>query len=282
MESLSGRMDHLQMAIGRSENRQVQRMNPEDLRDAEFSVFSQGGADGLLQHLLRHVTVSHPIFVEFGVGDYRESNTRFLAVNNHWSGLLLEADASAVAAIRQDPIYWQRNLKAAQAFITRDTIDGLLVQHGMKGPIGVLSIDVDGNDYWIWDTIHSVTPAIVIVEYNHRFGPERAVSIPYDPEFRRDRAHPSMIYYGASLAALAALGRRKGYALVGCTRLGNDAFFVRKELLSLPLRERTPADAFVASPCRESRDAAGALAYLSPEEEQKILAGLPLVDVTLL
>ena len=273
---MGGRM---QEALGRIEARQLAALAAQELSANEFQVHSQWGEDGILQHLLRQVPVARKVFVEFGVEDYTEANTRFLLTQNGWSGLVLDGGAANIAAIKKDPIYWRHNLKAAAAFITRENINALLRDNGVSGEIGLLSIDVDGNDYWIWEAIDAVQPALVVVEYNARFGGERAVTVPYDAAFVRSTAHHSMIYYGASLAALVALGRRKGYAFVGANTAGNNAFFVRRELRPDALREVTAAEGFVPCQFRETRDERGRLAFLSAAEEAALLARLPLVEV---
>lgn len=249
------------------------------LADHEFKAYSQWGEDGIIQHLIRCVPIAPPVFVEFGVENYTEANTRYLLTQNNWSGLVLDGGAENIAAIKRDPIYWRHNLKAVQAFITRENINALLRDNGLTGEIGLLSIDVDGNDYWIWEAIDAVNPALVVVEYNARFGPERAVSVPYDASFVRSTAHHSMIYYGASLAAFVALGRRKGYDFIGANSAGNNAFFVRRDLRPAALPARTATEGFVRSQFRETRDAAGRLTFLSAAEESAILAPLPLVEV---
>ena len=264
-------------ALGRIEARQCSGVA--GLAANEFQVYSQWGEDGIIQHLLRHVPVARKIFVEFGVQDYTESNTRFLLVNNNWAGLVMDASAADIGYIRRDEIYWRHNLKAVQTFITRENINDLLRDNGVAGEIGLLSVDIDGNDYWVWEAIEGVSPAIVIVEYNSRFGPERAVTVPYDPAFVREKAHHSCAYYGASLAALVALGRRKGYAFVGSNTAGNNAFFVRRDLMPDALRELTVTEGFVALQFREARDEQGRLAHLSPEEEAAMVNALPLVEV---
>jgi hypothetical protein len=142
----------------------------------------------------------------------------------------------------------------------------------------LLSIDIDGNDYWTWEAITVVNPTIVVIEYNARFGASRSVTVPYRADFVRSRAHYSMIYYGASLTALWALGRRKGYSLVGCNSAGNNAFFVRQDLLG-DLRGRTPSEAFRPHCFREARNEVGELSFLTLPEEEALLAGLPLVEV---
>jgi hypothetical protein len=272
-------LNFLREALGRIELRQCAQLASTDLRDYEFKVYSQWGEDGIIQFLLRHVPIERRIFVEFGVESYVEANTRFLLVNDNWSGLVLDGNEQNIAAIRRDPIYWQRNLKAVQAFVTRENINDLLASNGVTGEVGILSVDIDGNDYWVWEAITVVQPAIVILEYNGRFSPDRSVTVPYDPAFQRSKAHHSHIYYGASLAALTKLSASKGYALVGSNSIGSNAFYIRRDLLRAPLREISPAEAWTRPQFRETRDQTGALTFASTQEEDAILATLPLVNV---
>jgi hypothetical protein len=247
----------MQESLGRIENRQLLELDPSRIKDSQFRVFSQWGEDGIVQHLLRHVPVSRKVFVEFGVENYTESNTRFLLVNDNWAGLVIDGSQSNIDFIRKDGIYWRHNLKAVQAFITRENINDLIRSNGLEGDVGLLSIDIDGNDYWVWDAINVVSPAIVIVEYNSRFGTEKAVTIPYDANFKRRSAAGLGIYYGASLSGLANLGRRKGYALVGSNSAGSNAFFVKSTLKPDNLSELTPREAFVRAQFRETRGPTG-------------------------
>jgi len=283
MSRLLGQLGHasgsVREALGRIEGRQVAGQSMPHLADYEFKVYSQWGEDGIIQRLIQAVPVAQRIFVEFGVQDYTESNTRYLLTHDNWSGLILDGSDANIAAVKREPLYWRYNLKAVAAFVTRENINQLLRENGLSGPIGLLSVDIDGVDYWIWEAIDAVTPALVIAEYNARFGPERAVTVPYDPAFVREQAHHSAIYYGASLAALVALGRRKGYAFLGANSAGNNAFFVRRELLPAGLPEITAAQGYVPCRFREARNARGKLAFLSPEEEAAILELLPLVEV---
>ena len=272
-------LHRVQEALGRIENRQLMNSRHDSIREYEFRVYSQWGEDGIIQFLIRNTDISRKIFVEFGVENYVESNTRFLLVNNNWSGLAIDSNEKNIRYIKEDPICWKYNLKAVCEFVRRENINEILTGNGINGDIGLLSIDVDGNDYWIWDAIDTVTPAIVVIEYNHRFGSKRAVTIPYDKKFIREKAHPSNIYYGASLPALCLLGNRKGYAFVGCNTGGNNAFFVRKDVRPDSIKEVTAEEGFVAGQFRESRDKNGQLLYLSEKEEQEILSLLPLVEV---
>lgn len=277
--SLRNKVEEIQAAIGRIESRQLEADFDGDLAAAEFKVFSQWGEDGILQSIIRTIRPQSKVFIEFGVQNYCESNTRFLLINNNWSGLVVDGSSDNIGYIKNDPIYWRYNLKAECEFIDRDNINSIFKKSGVQGDIGILSIDIDGNDYWVWQAINSVSPAIVVAEYNARFGLERAVTVPYDPSFVRSNAHFSHIYYGASLKALHQLALSKGYAFVGCNSAGNNAFFVRRDMLKAPLRELTVAEGFRLHKFREARDSEGNLTFLSPADESELLFKLPLVDV---
>lgn len=280
LTSLESRLHKVQEALGRIEARQLGDMDAAGLKCNEFRVFSQWGEDGILQYLLRHVRIDCKLFVEFGVENYLESNTRFLLVNDNWNGLVLDGSRENIEYIRHDRIYWQHNLKAECHFITRENINSILTQHGVSGDIGILSIDIDGNDYWVWQEISVVNPAIVVIEYNARLGPDKSLTVNYDPHFERAKAHHSNIYYGASLKALCQLASQKAYCFVGCNSHGNNAFFVRGDLMSPLLTELSVEDGFVRNWFRESRGADGELSFLSAEQEQALIATLPWVEPT--
>lgn len=248
------------------------------LREAEFKVFSQFGDDGIIQYLIRIVQPPVDKFVEFGVENYEESNTRFLLMNNNWQGLVMDGSAANINYIRKDSIYWRYGLTGISTFVTAENIDSLLRDNGFSGRIGLLHIDIDGNDYWVWKAITSTDPDIVIMEYNSLFGPERAITIPYQPDFVRSRAHFSYLYAGASLTALCDLATEKGYSFVGCNSAGNNAYFVRKTQLG-PLRALTPSEGFVQARFRESRSADGALSFADLDQQRKLISGLPVINV---
>ena len=248
------------------------------LGDAEFKVFSQFGDDGIIQFLIHRLAPMPDSFVEFGVGNYRESNTRFLLLNNNWRGLVLDLDEEAIGSIQREEIYWRHTLTARSAFITKENINDLIRDSGFTGEIGLLSIDIDGNDYWVWGKIDAVNPAIVIIEYNSIFGPDLAVTIPYDPKFERHRAHYSGQFWGASLQALELLAKRKNYSLVGCNSAGNNAYFVRNDKID-NVRVLSAKEAFVDARWRDSRDKAGKLNYLMGPERFAAIADLELYDL---
>ena len=271
--------DALRAQVGGVEARLTANLPAGRIRDAEFSVFSQFGEDGIIQHLLRHVPVENDVFVEFGVEDYSESNTRFLLVHDNWRGLILDGGSDHVEFLEASGLRWRHEIQAVSAFIDRDNIDALIGGAGISGDIGLLSVDIDGNDYWVLEAIESVSPRILVTEYNSALGPDRAVTVPYDPAFRRLEKHHSGLYWGASLAALESLARRKGYALVGGNHAGNNAFFVRRDVLG-ELPEVEVRDAWSPSRFRESRGPDGELTYVTGHREQlRLIRHLPLVDL---
>lgn len=253
-----------------------------DIRDAEFKVFSQFGEDGILQYLIRQTRIPRELhtFVEFGVESYVEANTRFLLANDNWRGLIMDGGEDNIARVKESPIYWRQALTAVTAFIDAENINRLIADAGFSGEIGILSVDIDGNDYWVWERIDVVIPVIVVAEYNSTFGPDHAVTIPYDPTFVRGKAHYTNLYWGCSLRALQLLGDRKGYALVGSNNAGNNAFFVRRDHLN-DLKEVSVASAYVESRFRESRDPNGALTFLSGRSRFDAIASLPVYDVVM-
>ena len=251
---------------------------PARLSDVGFKVFSQWDEDGIIQYLLSKVPMENKVFVEFGVEDYRESNTRFLLVNDNWKGLIMDSNPDHIKRIRSRDLYSRHELLAVQAFITKDTINPLFKSNGVSGDIGLLSIDVDGNDYWIWEAIDVVSPRIVICEYNSLFGKKEAVTIPYDEKFDRTRAHHSNLYFGASLKALCILAQRKGYVFVGSNMTGINAFFVRRDVAG-NLKEIDCEIGYVKSTIRESRDEAGRFTYVSGDDRVSVIANLKVVDL---
>lgn len=245
----------------------------DNLQEAEFKVFSQFDDDGIIQYLVQHLDIDTKVFIEFGVENYLEANTRFLLMNNNWRGLVMDGSDQNVTFIKNDEIYWKYDLTARSAFVTAENINEMIASAGFGGELGLLHIDIDGNDYWVWKAIDAVNPVIAIIEYNSLFGSERAITVPYDPAFYRMTAHHSCIYAGASLPSLCDLANEKGYAFVGSNSAGNNAYFVREDRLG-SLRTLTPEEGYVASKFREHRDEEGRLTFLSGREALEKIRGM--------
>lgn len=248
------------------------------LAETEFSGFSQWGEDGIVDWLVHQLPDLPHTFVEFGVEDYRESNTRLLMCLRNWRGLVMDGSVEHIADIQKQDVYWRYDLTAKCAFIDRDNVNQLISDAGFQDDIGLLSVDIDGNDYWIWEAIDVVAPGIVICEYNAVFGDKYQLSVPYQADFQRTRAHHSNLYFGASLPALVKLSHDKGYTFVGTTSTGCNAFFVRDDYAQRIVDALDELAAFPSS-VRESRDVNGALTFISGLERKTVIENLPLVDL---
>jgi hypothetical protein len=205
----------------------------------EFQVFSQNGEDGLLLGILSKLAGVSKNFVEIGVEEGLECNTAVLGFVLGWDGVMVEGEALRAAAAKKlvsRMLMGRANrVEVRQAFVTAENVDDLVG----AGALGVLSIDVDGMDYWLWKAIQGTAAQVAIIEYNASLGRERALMVPYEAGFSAMTAHPSGYYHGASLAALERLGRAKGYSLVAVDAAGVNAFFVHDQVRpeSLPARE---------------------------------------------
>lgn len=257
-----------------------------DIRDFEFSAYSQNGEDGILDLLIESLELdslhsSYPrAFVEFGVQDYTESNTRYLLKKRNFMGFIMDGSATHIESIKQDGIYWKHDLEAQCAFITKDNINTLIKQwldSRKLDNIAILSIDIDGVDYFVWEAIECVKPAIVVVEYNAIFGESLCVSVPYRADFDRFLAHHSGLYFGASIKALISLGKSKGYIFVGADSSGTNAFFIHQSLESkLPFSTAPLQEYCSTHHARQSRDTFGNLSFLQGDERLKAIKHLPL------
>jgi len=237
------------------------KKNISTLDEVEFQVFSQRGEDGIIQYLINHIDIPNKIFVEFGVETYTESNTRFLLINNNWSGLVIDGSKNNINFIKKDYIYWKYDITAVESFITKENINKIISEYTKVSDIGILSVDIDGNDYWIWKEIDCIKPRIVICEYNSAFGNDKKVTVPYKADFVRRKEHYSDLYFGASLAAFCELAEEKGYDFIGTTRAGVNAYFVRKDLSS-PFKKFTSLEGYNESDNRDSRDEKGNLTFV--------------------
>jgi hypothetical protein len=250
-----------------------------NLADYEFKVFSQWGEDGIIQYLSRAIELRHKTFIEFGVESFMEANCRFLLMKDNWSGYVIDGSSSNIGKLKNSYFYWKYQIDAVNAFVTKDNINDLLAKSRFEEDLGILSIDIDGNDYFILDAINAVRPRILICEYNAIFGATRRISVPYDPNFLRTRKHYSNLYWGASLSAITFLANKKGYSLVGTNSSGCNAFFVRNDLLNEKVKVMTAEQAFLPSNIRQSRDKRGNLSYLAGGDRLKEIRGLAVVNV---
>jgi hypothetical protein len=202
------------------------------LSDSGFRVFSQFEEDGLLLYLAAVLELEPKIFIDIGASDGINSNCANLALNLGWHGLFIDGDQIAVERGRE---FYSRHRDTSlyppifkNSFITAENINELVRSTGISGDIGVCSIDIDGNDCWVWNALDAVSPAVVVIETHIEFGAQN-VAVPYHPGYRYPpKIHPE--YFGASAPAMLSLATKKGYRLVGANRYGFNLIFVRKEI----------------------------------------------------
>ena len=195
------------------------------LTESEFQVFSQNGEDGVIAEILRRITVPTHYFVEFGLESGVQGNCVFLADVMNWRGLFMESEKASFEGLRRK--YGSNDrVSVLEVDVTPANINALLRDHGVPEEPAVLSIDIDGNDYWVWEAIECVRPCVVVIEYNSTLSPDARLVQPYATVEKWDATN----FYGASLGALCKLAAAKEYSLVHCELAGVNAFFVRGDL----------------------------------------------------
>jgi len=197
-----------------------------------IKIYSQNDEDGIILYIFKHIGIKTKKFVEIGVENGTECNTTNLLKNFNWKGIQIEGSKKLYndAKIQLKKILEKKknNLKLLNIFVTKKNINQILKKNCGK-EIDLLSVDVDGNDFWIWKAINCVKPRLVIIEYNSFFGSNISATIKYNSKFSWDHRN-NKSYYGASLKALEKLGKQKKYILVGVDKNGVNAFFVRNDL----------------------------------------------------
>ena len=265
----------LQCQVIAENHRQKKQIH--SLAEVEFSCYSQWGEDGIIDWLIEMLPEIPNTFIEFGVQDYRESNTRVLLHLRNWQGLVIDGSEGNISDIKRQDVSWKYDLMASCAFIDCENINQLITTAGMSGSVGLLSVDIDGNDYWVWQSISAVSPAIVVCEYNALFGDQHQISVPYKSDFVRTKAHYSNLYFGASLPALVTLAEEKGYTFVGTNTNGCNAFFVREDLKSYILDAVNDVKGFPSS-FSETRSENGKLSYVRGCDRLDIIKHMPVYN----
>jgi len=217
-------------------------------RDIGWGLYSQHDEDGILLYLFARIGARTRCSVEICAGNGIECNTANLLLNHRWTGLLVDGSEENVEAAtafyrdRPETMHWPPVTK--RAWLTRDNVNAVIREAGFGGEIDLLSLDVDGVDYWLWEALDAVHPRVVVLEYNHLLGPDVSMSVPYRDDFVADFTQYGSDYAGASLRAFVNLGRRKGYRFVGTNSIGTNAFFVGSDVPVNLVPEARPEDSF--------------------------------------
>lgn len=207
------------------------------LSQVGFKAFSQADEDGILLYIFSIIGAKSKKAVEICAGNGIECNAANLIINHGWHGLLIDGNEAVVKSgiefYQENPHTYVYPPTFVHAWITRDNVNEVITKHGFEGEVDLLSIDMDGVDYWIWNAINSIDPKVVIVEYQDIIGPDKALTVPYNDSFNAYE-YPMTLgmpnFCGASLAAFVKLAKTKGYRLVGCNRYGYNAFFIKNPL----------------------------------------------------
>lgn len=253
-----------------------------NLWDAEVKVYSQWGEDGILDYIFGKLEVIKPKIIEIGAGNFSECNSRFAAENLNASVVAIDGRSDLIENVSKSELNWKTHLLGIQAWVTPGNVNSLISKAStfMSG-IDLLSLDLDGNDYWIIESANLSSIKIVLVEYNPLFGGEKALSVPEDESFDRTTKHFSRLYYGASLPAFVMALNKKGFKFIGTNRVGNNAFFISEEFSELiPFRPNPNQNCYYDWRIRESRDEKLNLSLLAGDDRLAAIADLPLVDVS--
>ena len=212
-------------------NLSLEIKNIKSLNQTYFKVFSQDTEDGILQYLLKSLNINTVKFVEIGTQDYSESNTRYIYETMRCEGLIIDPYPNLAKKINKILRVWKNKLKIHNDYVNSENINEILKQNSFNKDLDLLSIDIDGIDYWVLKKINPKISKIFVIEYNPYFGSNLEISAPNLEKFDRFKYHPSGVCWGASLKAMINLMKKKGYTFLGSNRLNCNSFFVLNELV---------------------------------------------------
>ena len=221
---------------------------PLTFRDVDFRVYSQSEEDGIILYIFSLIGTKTKQCVEICAGDGIECNTANLLLNHRWIGLLCDGHEKNTAKARKfyakspDTLLWPPTILTE--WITKNNVNRIIENAGFSGEIDLLSLDIDGVDYWLWKEISCVSPRVVVLEFNHLWGPDVAVTVPYRDDFTAELNEFGSVYAGASLQAFVKLGKTKGYKLIGTNDIATNAFFLRSDIECDWLPEVAPSTCF--------------------------------------
>ena len=251
--------------------------------EVDYKVFSQNGEDGIIDYLLYSLNIDVPKFLEIGVGNYKESNTRYLFEKNSCKGMIVDNNKNLKKKVSKYVKLWKGDLTIVENTITSENILEILSSNNFDKNLDLFSLDIDGIDYWVMKQIPQNISKIVIVEYNAVFGPNLEVTVPNIKNFDRKKYHYSYLCYGTSLKALIKLMSEKKYVFVGTNIACNNAFFVTESEINkikILLPKINDLEKFTRSNFTESRSINGELNYLSGYDKLKEIENCEVIDLS--
>ena len=253
------------------------------LQDVEYKVFSQTGEDGIIDFLTSKLGILNSKFVEIGVGDYSECNTRYIYEKSFSKGLIVDIERDFKKKVSKNINVHKGLIEIENIEVSAFNINQILEKHDLNNKLDLFSIDIDGIDYWIIEKLKSRISKIFVAEYNPTFGHNLEISVPNNNNFNRFQAHYSGCYYGASLKAIIKLMQSKGYEFLGTNKLNFNAFFVESELshnFQNIKKNLKSLDYFTTIKNRDSKNQKGKFDFLTRKERLEQLRDLEVIDVS--
>lgn len=196
-----------------------------------FQKYSQFDEDGILLYIFGLIGTTNKKVVEICAGDGFECMAANLIVNHGWRGFLFDGRADDVE-LAKEFFARRRSLLLSPpvvrtAWIDAETVDDTLRSAGVTGSIDLMSLDIDGMDYWVWKAMDVIKPRVCIFETVNYIPDDKALTVPYDRTFQMAQSGSEYYYRGASTQAFVKLGREKGYRLIGAHRHGFNCVFMQ-------------------------------------------------------
>lgn len=261
----------------------IKYKNFKNINDAELKIFSQSGEDGIIDFLLFKLSITNPKFIEIGVENYDESNTRFLYESRNSQGLIIDHSFN-LDELKDKLEYWKGRISLVNKFITTDNINIILEKENFTNNIDLFSIDIDGIDYWIIKSLPNKISKIFIAEYNPVFGPNLEITVPNIKNFDRTKYHFSNLCWGVSLKALIKLMEKKSYIFLGVNSLKNNAFFVNNDFSdcfkTIIANKKNNLSEYTNHNFMESRDKNDNLTFLNPKQQIELIKECKVVDLS--
>ena len=255
----------------------------QSLQDVEYKVFSQTGEDGIIDFLTSKLSILNSKFVEIGVGDYSECNTRYIYEKSFSKGLIVDIEHDFKKKVSKNINVYKGLIEIENIEVSALNINQILEKHDLNEKLDLFSIDIDGIDYWVIEKLKSRISKIFVAEYNPTFGHNLEISVPNNNNFNRFQAHYSGCYYGASLKAIIKLMHSKGYEFLGTNKLNFNAFFVESELshnFQNIKKNLKSLDYFTTIKIRDSKNPKGKFDFLTRKERLEQLRDLEVIDVS--
>ncbi len=252
------------------------------ISDVDYKVYSQHGEDGIIDYILKKLSIEKPKFVEIGVGDYTECNTRFLFESRSAKGLIIDCLKNFKKKVSKNLRLWKGDLKMEETFVNSENIKKILKKHDFEKDIDFFSLDIDGIDYWIIKSLPSKFSKVAVIEYNPVFGYQHEITVPNINEFNRKSYHYSNLCFGMSLKALIKIMISKDFYFLGTNLRRNNAFFVSKDHnkdVFFPKIQISNISQNTDCNVRESRGVNGELTFLSGNDRIKEIQDCEIIDL---